>query len=286
MKTTARVLVFDIEVASYPDIVDMCKQYGLNEWKLSWKIDASTHYVTHISYGWLGESKVTNLSILDHKGSLRGGANEKAVLKDFIEVYNTADETVAHYGSKFDLNFLNSKISKYGLPPLKPVKLRDTWRILKNKFALIRNSLEAAIQYFECPYAKPHLEQEVWRRVARGEVKAIKILRNRCEYDVRSLRWIYDTKLQAYDTEKTNRALAYQKYDIADNQIAIQLMSARCPQCEEQGTLKREGFSYKKVNTSVQLSCRKCNGWSQAPLEQFQSRGNKKAVRYHLGGIR
>ncbi len=284
MKRKARILVFDIEVASYKDVVDLCKKYGLNEWKLSWKIDAGTHYVTHISYGWLGEEAVTDLSLLDHKGSLIGDANEKAMLEDFIKAWNSADETVAHYGSKFDLNFLNSRIAMYGLPRLKPAKIRDTWRILKNHFALVRNTLEEAIRFFKCPYGKPKLDQEVWRKVAAGNVAAFKILRNRCRFDVKSLRWIYDTKLQAYDTDKGNRALAYSLYDIDDKEVARQLTVAQCKQCEKTGTLKREGFSYLKVNTMFQLSCKTPNcGWSTAPLQKFIV---GKHVRYRLGRIR
>lgn len=282
MTKQARVLIFDIEVASQPEVIEMCKKYGLNEWRLSWKIDASTHYITHISYGWEGEKKAYDLSLLDYKGSLKGDANERKLLEDFIKVYNTADQTVAHYGSKFDLNFLNSRIAMYGLPPLRPVKMTDTWRILKNKFAMLRNTLEAAIEFFKCPYGKPHLEKEIWRRVTMGDRAAHKILRNRCHYDVLSLRWIYETKLRPYDTTKSNRALAHRKLDIDDTEISVQLQTAICPECEQAGTLRRKGYTYMKVNTSVQLVCVECRSWSYAPLLKFRPSKNSP-VRYRIG---
>lgn len=279
----SKVLVFDIEVATHPDLMDACKKYGLNEWKLSWKIDASTRYVTHISFGWLGESKVTDLSLLNYGSNLRGAAYEKQLLKDFAEVYNSANQTVAHYGSKFDLNFLNSRMAQYGLPRLKPVKMSDTWRILKEHFALPHNTLDAAIRFFECPYGKPKLSQEVWQHVAAGDEAAHKLLRHRCRFDVKSLRWIYQHKLQVYDTHKINRALAYSRLDIDDQELKQQLTKQRCKTCLSVGSLKREGYQYSKTKTSLQLSCKQCQDWSSAPLEQFKT---DNGHRYRMGAVR
>ncbi len=278
MTTKHKTLFFDIEVAFQPEIVKVCREYGMDEKKLSWKLDANMRYVTNISYA-INNGPVVDLSLLDHSGSLAGDANEKALLSDFVEVYNSCDETVAHYGSKFDIGFLNTRIAKHGLPPLKPLKMQDTWAILRSHFMLIRNTLDAAIEFFGCPYGKPKLGWEVWEKVTKGDKAAHKTLRHRCRYDVLSLRWIYLNILKPFATGRGNKAMAYQTHDIDDVEVAKQLKAATCPDCEATGSLKREGFAATKTAMKVQLSCRKCFTWHHAPLA-------KSKGRYILGVIR
>lgn len=282
MKIKSRVMVYDIEVAFYPEVIEMCRQFGLDERKLSWKIDANLRYVSHISVGFVGETKTKEFSLMDYKGSLRGDANERALLTDFMKVFNTADETVAHYGSKFDVKFLNSRLAKYGLPSLKPSKLRDTWRIMKDKFLLLNNRLDTAIKFFGCPYQKPDLPWTIWERVSNGDVRAHKILRNRNKFDVMSLRWIYENKLQVHDRAKGNRALVYATPLTDDGAIAEQLKKAHCTTCENVGTLIRRGYYRSKSKTAIQLSCRSCFDWAVGSLVESNETPNK----FILGVIR
>lgn len=265
-------IVFDIEVAFFPDVTRAAEAYGVDEKKFSWHIDAAMRYVTHISYK-IDNQKVVDLSLLDGKGSLVGNANERQLLEAFSKAYNQCDESVAHYGSKFDIRFLNSRIAQAGLPPLKTIKLRDTWRILKDKFALPNNRLDTAIKFFSCPYGKPSLEWKIWRKVSLGDRKAHEVLRHRCRYDVLSLAWIYHKKLRVYDSGSVNRALAYDKQTIDDKKIAEQLKVQRCPSCAERGKMKREGYRYTSSNTSAQLSCKACFKWVSAPIRKDGSLG-------------
>lgn len=272
MKNKTKVIVFDLEVCFFPEITRMAQERGVDEKKFSWNIEAGMRYVSHISYK-IGDSKVVDMSLLDYTGSLVGDANEKSMLADFARVYNTCDESVAHYGSKFDIRFLNSRMAKAGLPPLKPIKLRDTWRILKDKFLLVSNRLDTAIQFFKCPFGKPSLQWDIWRRCSLGNKAAHKILRHRCRYDTLSLAWIYENKLKGYDTGRVNRALAYDKHVVDDKAIALALASTHCTACEAAGSYKREGYSYGKSVTKLQLSCKECFSWSSAPIRPDGSMG-------------
>lgn len=284
----SKVLVYDIEVAFYPEVIAMCRKYGLDEKKLNWKIDGSLRYVSHISAGYVGEREIRDFSLLDYEGSLVGDTNEKAMLEDFLKLVNEADETVAHYGSKFDVRFLNTRIAKYGLPSMKPVKLRDTWRMLKDKFLLLNNRLDTAIKFFKCPYGKPHLPWEIWERVSNGDKAAHKILRHRCRFDVKSLRWIYENKLQAYDRAKFNRALIYDTPLTDDAMIKQQLKDAHCPTCEEKGTLVRRGYLRSKSRTELQLSCRRqaCWDWAIATLTRVKGQKATDIPKFKIGAIR
>lgn len=269
-RTMAKTIVFDIEVAFYPEITEMAMKRGVDEkqfsnGKFGTIIDANMRYVCHISYK-INNSKVVDLSLLDGSGSLRGDTNEKQLLQKFIKAYNSCDEAVAHYGAKFDIKFLNARISMYGLPPLKPIKMIDTHKILKDKFLLITNKLDSAIRFFGCPYGKPSLDWSVWRKVSLGVEKYHKILRHRCRYDVLSLAWIYYNKLRVYATGTINKSLAHDKMFIDDSKISSQLLSAVCPACGKKGHLKREGYRYTATSTLLQLSCKACCRWSSATL--------------------
>jgi len=267
----SKTIVFDIEVAFYPEITEMAMKRGVDEkqfsnGKFGTIIDANMRYVTHISYK-INNSKVVDLSLLDGKGTLRGDANEKQLLEKFIDAYNKCDEAVAHYGSKFDIKFLNSRISTYNLPPLKPIKMIDTWRILKDKFLLITNKLDSAIRFFNCPYGKPSLEWYVWRQVSLGVEKYHKILRHRCRYDVLSLAWIYYNKLRPHATGTVNQSLAHEKMYVDDAGISSQLLSAHCPKCGKKGQLRRDkGYRYTATTISARLFCRACFGWSRGKI--------------------
>ena len=192
-------LFFDIEVAYYPEVTRMAIEYGVNERRFvndrfGPKISANLQYITHISFK-RDKGKGINLSILDGKHSFEGAGNEKKILQCFIAEWNASDEVVAFYGEKFDQCFLNSRIEKYKLPQLKPIRFLDPWKVLRKKFLLADNKLDTAIKFFHCPYEKPSLPWKVWQDVSLGVMKAIKLLRHRCKYDVLSMEWLWNNHL-------------------------------------------------------------------------------------------
>lgn len=270
-------IVYDIEVAFYPEITKIAQSLGLDEKRFSEKIDAGMRYITHISYK-IDKQPVVDLSLLDYSGSLEGDANEKFLLRDFAAAYNECDESVAHYGSKFDIRFLNSRIAKAGLPRLKPMRLIDTWRVLKDRFLLPSNRLETAIEYFKCPYGKPSLGWDIWRKVSLGDVKAHKVLRDRCHFDALSLWWIYTNKLMPY-SDHSSTSFASIGSELANTEkIRQQLEKLRCGSCGGRGSLKREGYKGSKSAIKVQVSCRSCFCWDSFALK---SDGTIKIPRFN-----
>lgn len=265
-------IVFDIEVAFQPEITEIAMARGLDEKRFNSgrfgpTIDANSHYVCHISYK-IDNQKVVDLSLLDGKGSLVGDANEKQLLVAFAKAHNSCQESVAHYGQKFDIIFLNARYKFNKLPRLRPIKLQDTWRILKSNFLLVNNRLDSAIKFFGCPYGKPSLIWDIWRRVSLGDEKAHKTLRHRCRFDVLSLAWLWKNVFAEY-ANRSNQALKYERPILTVEKlvkIAHQINVARCPKCGVRGFLKQEGYRDTKTSTAKQLSCRKCFGWSHAPI--------------------
>lgn len=262
-----KTMYYDIEVAFQPEITEMAIRLGFDEKKLSYEIDANMRYISHISYA-IDNGPVVDLSLLDYKGSIRGGVNEKQLLIDFSKAYNSCTHSVAHYGRKFDIRFINSRLAHYSLPPLKPIKLSDTWRLLKDNFILQSNRLDTAIKFFNCPYGKPSLQWNVWRGVSLGNLKDHKILRHRCRYDVKSLRWIYINHLRGFDKGLPNKSIEVRGIQIDEADVKQRLKDASCPRCKAKGSLKREGYAFTKTATKQQLSCTKCFGWPTAPIKR------------------
>jgi len=263
-------LFFDIEVAFYPEVTRLALEKGVDERKFTpgkfgSKIEASLRYVSHISFK-RDHGKVINLFV----GDRRGAVNEKQILQTFSKVWNDSDEVVAFYGEGFDRKFLNSRIEKYKLPMLKPVRLVDPWKILVKNFLLADNKLDTAIKFFKCPYEKPALPWSVWQKVSLGVERAIETLRHRCKYDVLSMAWLWYNHLQKYAPDRVNRALAYEYLYIDDEAVSGQLGELLCPRCSLKGKFWRRGYKYNKTTTLMALQCQqiKCREWMHATIKK------------------
>jgi len=192
------------------------------------------------------------------------------ILTRLIKEWNNSDEAVAWYGEKFDRRFLNSRIAKYGLTRLKPLRFIDPWKICKNEFLLPDNKLDTCIKVFKCPYEKPTLPWSVWRQVSLGVIKAIKVLRHRCRFDVKSMAWLWYNVLQVHAPNRVNRALAYEYLYINDYWVEKQLALALCPRCTKKGKFWRKGYKYNKTTTTMQIQCKqqKCHEWMHASIRK------------------
>jgi len=238
-----KVLVFDLEVAPDTDIVKACDKIGLDERTLSWGINAAFNHVTCISSMWLGHpNSIEVISLKDHKAAFKANPSDDIpLLKDFSKRFRQADFTVAHYGEKFDIPFLNTRIEKAGLPQLTPAKLRDTWRILRAKFKLPNNRLDTALRFFGSPTQKPALDWKVWHRVSLGDVTAFGPMIARNKADTVSLEWLYREKLRKYDNQAPNFAL-YSENRVCrfcgsknlknDRHLPKNVMLTRCDDCK------------------------------------------------------
>lgn len=181
--------------------------------------------------------------------------NDKPLLIELSKVWNASDAVIAHYGQRFDRRFLNSRIERHCLRPLKPVKLIDTWRISKDNFALPGNSLNTLLKYFNSPYQKVDLTYEEWRAVMKGEEPALKLLEEHCRYDVLGLDWVTKKHLEHYITALPNYNL------FVDPEQKV------CPYCGGK-ELAKEGKHYTQLAVWQQYSCKNplCLKWPRGPI--------------------
>lgn len=230
-----KVLVFDIET------------YG--------GLKAHMSEISMFGYKWYGEPGVTCINGYDFKKEFKKDfTNDKPLLTALSSVWNQADSVIAHYGERFDRRFLNSRIEKHGIEPLKPLILIDTWRISKDNFALPGNSLNTLLKYFNCPYQKVDLTYEEWRKVQLGDITALKKLSSHCKNDVLGLDWIMEEHLSHYTLKLPN----WNMY--------VDPIKMVCPHCKSD-ELSQQGYRYSRTTVWKQYKCKNCRRWSHGPIK-------------------
>lgn len=129
------------------------------------------------------------------------GVFDKNLCKQFIEDAKQFDRLIWHYGGfnrSFDIPYIRTRSVYWGLPfpHYGELLCSDTYPILKNKFKIHSNRLEAACQFFGIPAKNHPLNPNIWELVKTGNRTKRKraldyILKHNVE-DVESLEQLWD----------------------------------------------------------------------------------------------
>lgn len=229
-------------------------------WVLIFDIETFGGLKAHMSevsvfgYKWMHETEAHTLSGLDFpKEFKKDFTNDRPILEALAKIWNKADAVVAHYGQKFDRCFLNTRMEVHNLPPLKPVKLIDTWRISKDNFALHSNRLDTLLKFFGTRDQKYELTWGEWRKVQYGDVGALQKLIKHCRNDVTGLDQVFREHLVHY-TDKIPNFNLYVKQD-----------KPVCPSCGSDH-IHKQGLSYTQTAVWQQYQCLDCRKWSRSPM--------------------
>jgi uncharacterized protein YprB with RNaseH-like and TPR domain len=117
---------------------------------------------------------------------LRG--DDKELCKQVNALVRAHDVIVAHNGSRFDIPFLRTRALRWGLAPLKDVKLVDPCSIAWRKFKLKSNSLGRIADYVGIKDKKTPLDLSLWMDVMlNGSKVGMNKIVEHCEADIRVL---------------------------------------------------------------------------------------------------
>lgn len=109
---------------------------------------------------------------------LHAGLYDRNLIVQFIEDSKKFDRLIFHYGvdRKFDLPFLRTRAVKWGLdfPRWRDFYVNDTHTMLKNKFRLHSNRLEAACDVFGIESKGHKLNPDVWLKMMSGNPQRMK----------------------------------------------------------------------------------------------------------------
>jgi DNA polymerase elongation subunit (family B) len=229
-------------------------------WSLN---DKANSYISHksiikdrgiicICWKWAGEEKIESLT-------WNKSQNDKAMLKKFVTVMDSATEICAHNLDRFDLPWLRGRCLIHGIPMAPTYPTVDTLKKARAKFRLPSNRLD---------YLGGALvgEQKIatgfglWRDIVLDKSEtAMRKMVDYCKQDVALLEKVYD-KMAPYIEPVTS---------VAD-------YTCDCPECGNPRYYVKGYRTRKTGSVWVQLLCKECPKWKWygVPLSKFKS--NKK----------
>jgi len=123
------------------------------------------------------------------KKGIRG--DDRELVKQVCGLVRKHDVIVAHNGSRFDLPMLRTRALRWGLEPLKEVKLVDPCSIAWRKFKLRSNRLGSIADFAGIKDRKTPLDLSLWMDVAlNGSTPGMNKIVEHCEADIRVLRGV------------------------------------------------------------------------------------------------
>lgn len=237
------ILILDIETA--PILANVWKIWdeniGLNQIKSDWHL---------LSYAakWLGEKAV----IYEDQSLTAHIENDFRLLKSLHGLLDRADIVVAHYGKKFDLPAINSRLIIAGFSPPSPYKVVDTKEIASRSFRFTSNKLEFLSNTL-CEKKKLTHRTfsgfELWRECLAGNPKAWAEMKRYNIRDIESLEELY-LKLRPWCNNHPNHA----SYFDEANPV--------CPKCGSD-KINRNGFCCLAVGKYQRYQCAACGGWAR-----------------------
>lgn len=161
-------------------------------WRPGYKLTISEENVTRraeiicISYKNLNEGKVKHL-----KWEYGAKHRDKEMLGKFTKILSKADSIIAHNGNQFDIPWIRTQLMCYRLPPLPAISVVDTLKLVRGNFNFSSNSLNNLAKRLGV-IQKKKTDFELWKRVMRGEKKALKEMVEYCDQDILVLEQVYN----------------------------------------------------------------------------------------------
>jgi len=146
--------------------------------------DWVTKQPTVIAWKWVGTKGKPVCSAIG--GSDRSSMvleEEGAMLRLFVEAYDTADIVTGHYIRGFDLPVINGALMRLGMPPLGPKLAEDTKEDLVKASGLSK-SMENLSAMFDARTKKYQMDTAKWAAANMLLPEGIALAKKRCSTDV------------------------------------------------------------------------------------------------------
>lgn len=117
--------------------------------------------------------------------------NDQKVVRQAKEYLESFDCWVTYYGKGFDIKMLNTRLLKWGIPPVHKRPHVDLFFTLKSHLATARKSQSHLLGWLDTPEQKMSVGADMWNEIVRNPKKAIKTMALRCESDCEGLEALY-----------------------------------------------------------------------------------------------
>ncbi len=241
-----RILIYDLETLPNKGYF-----FGLFDQRINPNFIIEEKSIVTIAYKWMHEKTAKVLSIADF-GKLKNPYDDKKLLKAFLEVYDTADYTVAHYGDAFDTKFLHARAFLTGLPAPAPVAQIDTYKLAKRHFNLNSNRLDFLGKKLGFGGKMP-MDWSYWVKCAEGHLPSIKKMAAYNKQDVVLLEKVFKKLLKSTSTK-----LNYEIFNPSEEHL--------CKHCGSK-SLHNRGFVHTKTRSLQRVVCKDCGAWGQHKVD-------------------
>jgi hypothetical protein len=244
MSDLPRVFIFDIETVY--NIMGVHQL--LNRGMIPFQAIKQERYMVTAAWKWLGESKVHGVSLLDDEGRFKKDIHDDYhVVKTLRDAMLDADAIVAHYGNKFDVPWLRTRMAYHRITPLPKVKQIDTYSIAKTHFKFNSNRLDYLGEYLGVGRKLP-TDYTLWDRCYEGKKTAIREMLAYNKQDITLLEDVYKV-IATYVPNACSVANMHST-------------ECKCGKCGSYNVQKRGPDTSRQAAGWHRLWCKDCKGWS------------------------
>lgn len=226
---------------------------------LSWDIEASGlnadfGLVLCVGFKEVGTGSPIVLNILDYTTDGDLIRAEKRLLRDVSKRLLDCDVWLTHFGTWFDINFVNTRLLYHRLPVIPPSFPHvDTWKVAKNRLKLRNNRLVTISEFLKTRAEKDAIKPEQWIRAMGGHRASMQYIVNHCRRDVVVLEETY-IRLRPLVTDHPSK-------DLIDGR-------GGCGVCGAE-RLQKRGYHVTRTRKYQRYQCSSCGAWSHGtkPLE-------------------
>lgn len=213
------------------------------------------HILVAVAQPLGGKAKVWRIDKTPGFGkSPQSFVNDMQIVHDIVDyLSNEAEIVITHYGTYFDLPFVNTRALTWGLKPLPPLHHIDMWKISRKQLALTSNRQATINDLITAEHQKYKPGWEVWRRAQYGDKKALTVLTEYCKNDVGGL----------LDNYVALRPLIYH------HPIMMRAKADACPACGSAET-QRRGHRRTKRQRIERIQCQSCGTWFDGAKENIK----------------
>jgi hypothetical protein len=199
-----------------------------------------------ICYKWQGEKKVHYLTWNKFKC-------DKAMLKAFVKVANSADEIVGHNGDRYDLSFIRTRCLFHKIPMFPNYVTLDTLKLARSKFMFNSNKLDYIGQFLGEGKKIATGGLSLWKSILLNNCPvAMGKMVKYCQQDVNLLERVF-IRLQPHFLPRTH-------YGVKNGGI-----KSDCPECgSDDLKIAQRRVTASGIN-KVQLQCKSCGQYHTVP---------------------
>lgn len=121
---------------------------------------------------------------------VRPGVDRK-VVRETRDALAALDCWVTYFGKGFDIPMLNTRLLRWGLPPIPKRPHIDLYYTLKSNILTSRRSQGHLLAWLDAPEQKMSVSAEVWNKVLADPETNVPLLVKRCDSDTAGLQELY-----------------------------------------------------------------------------------------------